>query len=202
MSNDTNQVASEAADDTTIPALTGDAAAPAVREAAVAYAVRPSPRPRLAPTAPPAPAADDGLAALRSAADAGDARAFRRAYRAINWEIMPPDLWADAVYLALNTGQHLIACDLADRGRQRFPDHALLQKMGHILAPKQPAIIGGPGDPSARADLDWFAAHSDEYWGQWVAVKNGRLLGAAATIEELMARVPDWQGATISQVFF
>ncbi len=74
--------------------------------------------------------------------------------------------------------------------------------MGRILAPKQPATIGGPGDPSAGADMAWFAAHRDDYWGQWVAVKNGQLLGAAATIKELMERVPNWRGATISQIFW
>jgi hypothetical protein len=191
-------------------ATTTSAGGAVVREAAVAYVTRAprlappraDPRVAAAPAAPSVSAAADPLTPLRAATEAEDMLAFRRAYRAINWESVPPDQWADAVYLALRAGHHIIASDLADRGRQRFPDHALLQKMGRILAPRQPATIGGPGDPSAEADMAWFAAHSDEYWGQWVAVKDGQLLGAAATIGELMERVPDWRGATISQIFW
>ncbi len=203
-----SQLMSDSPADTASPASAADTAPSVMRETAVAYAVRPlrsttppRPEPRGAVGAPP-PAATDPLTPLRVAADAEDMLAFRRAYRAINWETVPPDQWADAVYLALRIGHHIIARDLADRGRQRFPDHALLQKMGRILAPKQPGVVGGPGDPTLEATMNWFAAHRDDYWGQWVAVKNGQLLGAAATIGELMERVPDWRSATISQIFW
>ncbi|PKO21981.1 MAG: hypothetical protein CVU38_11950 [Chloroflexi bacterium HGW-Chloroflexi-1] len=104
------------------PASTGEVGVAAVREAAVAYTTRPTrrapprptaPRIATAPVVPVTPAADDGLALLQAAAEAGDVPALERVCRAINWQSMPADRYADAVRHALWAGHHVLARSLA-----------------------------------------------------------------------------------------
>jgi hypothetical protein len=48
--------------------------------------------------------------------------------------------------------------------------------------------------------MEWFAKHSAEYWGQWVAVKDGQLLGADPTFLDLREIVPNHHEAVITQI--
>ena len=140
------------------------------------------------------------MAQLEYAAEAGDERAFWVAVQAIDWSNRSPEDFMRAVRLALQAGAHLTARHIALDGAKRYPGHAELQKVARVLAPPKATRSSRPPDPTLKANRDWFVAHRAEYRGQWVAVKNGELLGAEATIQELQARVPDWRTATITQI--
>jgi len=72
--------------------------------------------------------------------------------------------------------------------------------MVRILAPDKVKSTPRPPDSSVRANRNWFANYSAEYRGQWVAIKDGHLLGAASTLQALKTKVPDWQAATVTRI--
>ncbi len=113
---------------------------------------------------------------------------------------MPADRYADAVRHALWVGHHILARSLAVEGARRFPEHVQLRKMAHILAPSMPARVGGPADPAVQADMDWLNAHWDEYRGRWVAIRNGKFLGAAKVLDDLVAQIGDIKGMMLAPV--
>jgi hypothetical protein len=129
------------------------------------------------------------LEALEIAADSGDEQAFIEAARNIQWELRPPEDFLRAIQLAFAAGAHLYARILATRGAEQFPDHQELQKYARILAP--PRIIRNnlPPDPTIRANREWLKAHGGEYKGQWIALRNGELLGTASTLGELKEQI-------------
>jgi hypothetical protein len=138
---------------------------------------------------------------LAAAAQADDERAFWQAVQAIDWSVRSADDFGQAVQLALQIGAHLVARQLAVDGAARYPDSASLQKYARVLAP--PNITRRtPAQPGVKADIDWFRAHSAEYRGQWVAVKNGELLAAAPSLHDLQSQVPDLRTATITRVMW
>ncbi len=144
----------------------------------------------------------DGLARLKAAAHAGNELAFLDARRAIDWSKRSAKEYSQAVRWAIEAGAHEAARQLAVQGAERYPDHAELVKFARVLNPPKAFSSHLPPDPSVKADIDWFAKHSLEYHGQWVAVKNGHLLGAAPTIQALMEMVPSWRETTITQIMW
>ena len=144
---------------------------------------------------------DYAMAHLAAAAQADDERAFWRAAQAIDWSVRSADDFSQAVQWALQIGAHLVARQLAADGVARYPDSASLQKYARVLAP--PNITRrAPAQPGVKADIDWFRAYRAEYWGQWVAVKNGELLAAAPSLQDLQSKVPDLRTATITRVMW
>ena len=142
----------------------------------------------------------DGMARLEAAAHAGDEMAFLDARRAMDWNNRSAKEYSQAVRWAIEAGAHKVARQLAVQGAERYPDHAELVKFARVLNPPKAFSSHLPPDPSAKADMDWFSKHSAEYRGQWVAVRNGSLLGAAPTIQALMDMAPGWREATITQI--
>jgi hypothetical protein len=143
---------------------------------------------------------DYEMVGLETAAEAGDERAFVMIWKAMDWRAHPPEDFVRAVRWALAAGAHLAARQLAIQGAECYPGNAELQKFARALNPPRAVRSHLPPDPSAKADTDWFTKYSAEYRGQWVAVKNGCLLGAAITIQALMEIVPEWRKATITQI--
>ena len=47
------------------------------------------------------------------------------------------------------------------------------------------------------ANVDWLKTHKNQYKGKWVAIKDGNLLEAADSYEELVARVGNIKGTGI-----
>jgi len=177
-----------------------DAAVPAVREAAVAYAVRPRPaRTGPAPAAPPAPAVGDDLVLLEAAAEAGDGVAFLAAWRAIDWRTRSAEDFMRAVRWALAVGAHREARQLAVEGAQRHPDHAELRKAARVLDPPR-VVRRTPPDPGIHADMAWLDAHWHEQRGRWVAIRNGEFLGAAKALDDLVAQIGDIKGVMLVPV--
>jgi hypothetical protein len=51
------------------------------------------------------------------------------------------------------------------------------------------AKTSGKRDLDRTLDYQWIRDHAQDYRGQWVALENGQLLGAAASLRELLDRV-------------
>jgi len=144
----------------------------------------------------------DGMAGLKAAARAGDEAAFLAACATIEWRARSARDYVRAVRWALEAGAPVAARQLASGGAERYPDYIELVNFARVLNP--PPVTRGTAapDPTIKADMEWFTRHSAEYRGQWVAVQNGRLLGAAPTIQALMERVPSWRETTLTQIMW
>lgn len=134
---------------------------------------------------------NDALAGLFAAANAKDDLAFLTTYEQITWADQPAENFVRAVHLALAAGAHLLARDLSQEGAARYPDHSELAKMAHILAPPVAKTVATPPNTTWKADREWLKVHWREYHGQWVALKNGQLLGAAAKLVDLVQQAGD-----------
>ena len=142
----------------------------------------------------------DGMAGLKAAAQAGDEVAFLTACAAIEWRTRSARDYVRAVRWALEAGVPGAARQLASDGAERYPDHIELVKFARVLNP--PPVTRGTAapDPTIKADMEWITQYSAEYRGQWVAVKNGHLLGAAPTLRALVKLVPNWREALVAPV--
>ncbi|MBN1313813.1 MAG: hypothetical protein JXA42_00020 [Anaerolineales bacterium] len=142
---------------------------------------------------------DYEMAQLEKAAEIGDIRGFVLALEQMDWQKRKADDYVKCVKLSLSVGAHLAARRFAMEGSEHFPEDPVLAKMAHILAPPKTRIVKGPPDPSLSANRDWFSEHGHEYRGQWVAVKNGILLGHSTDPEDIK-KIPDWEKATITRI--
>ena len=130
------------------------------------------------------------LQALEGAAQVG---AYRQAFvsqaEGIDWAAQTPDDLAYAIDLALRLELGTLAISLAQQGGQLFP------------GPRTPPA-GGVSPRAARHSrhdlrLRFRASkssricrtpnHANAYRGQWVAVREGALLSAAASLKGLLA---------------
>ncbi|MCI0393876.1 MAG: hypothetical protein L0332_06085 [Chloroflexi bacterium] len=134
-------------------------------------------------------APDEKMAALEAAAQAKDDQAFWRAYQAITWTDRPASDFVHAVNLALMAGAYITARNLAQEGHELHPDHAELEKMAYVLAPPQARVVKSENQAGRKANHQWLKEHRSEYRGQWVALRDGELLGAAASPADLEAQV-------------
>jgi hypothetical protein len=127
------------------------------------------------------------IQALDAAAQQGDRQAFVTQAEAIDWSTQTPDDLAHTIDLALRLELATLAITLATEGQRLFPDHARIQHAGRVLAPPVGRI--GPAAPVQGLDAsrNWIRDHADAYRGQWVAVQEGTLLGAAPSLKGLLA---------------
>lgn len=146
------------------------------------------------------PSIDDVLARLRLACDAGNEQSFHQAYALVDWLQQPPEIIERVVRLTFRAGLHYLAQTLARNGAALHPHHLGLQKLARALNPASAQVSPATHDRAVRADTQWFAEHSIDYYGQWVAVKNGQLISAAPTIQQLEAQIGDLRSATVAHV--
>ena len=105
-----------------------------------------------------------------------------------------------AIFQALATGEHGPARQLAMDGVKQYPDHDVLQKYGHILAPP---TVGTPipttreTRTARRANHAWLNAHWQTYRGNWIALHAGQLLHASPSLDAVIAVVGEVRGRDI-----
>ncbi len=94
-------------------------------------------------------------------------------------------------------GHHTIAVNITAKGLDLFPEDSDLQKIAGILAP--PKVIRADIPPSAGLgkSVKWLKENRAQYGGQWVAVKDGSLLGHASSRQELSETLNDSDASNI-----
>lgn len=128
---------------------------------------------------------------LEEAAKAGDQHAFQASLEEIEWRNCPPEDFVRATQLALEIGAHLTARQISAEGAKRYPEDPEILKYARVLAPPKVVSKNVPPDPARRANREWLKAHGGEYRGQWVAIRNGELLGVAESLRKLTEEVVD-----------
>ena len=89
----------------------------------------------------------------------------------------------------LRDGEIYDARELAAEAVREHPDHPDLLRIHQVLnvgrSERRPAT-----GRSTREDLEWLRDPPDEYRGKWVALIGREVVGAAASLKELVAGLP------------
>lgn len=142
--------------------------------------------------------ADSIIELLYKAVASGSQEKFVALVETIDWDtLQTPQRLKEAVDLALANGYHTIAIDITTKGLALFPEDADLQKIAGILAP--PKVIRADVPPSAGLgkSVKWLKENRAQYGGQWVAVKDGSLLGSASSRQELSKTLNDSDASNV-----
>lgn len=133
---------------------------------------------------------DDAMLRLREAARVGDERAFLQAVQKIRWRGLSAANFVDVIRLALKAGAYRAARDITQKGSKYHPDDMRIREYARVLAPAR-VISSGPASEGARrrSNREWLEAHGAEYSGQWLAIRDGKLLGASDSLESLVERL-------------
>jgi len=126
---------------------------------------------------------------LEEAAMRDDRQDFTRLAREIQWKTALAEDLSRAIDLALALELVPLAMELAQRGKQLFPNSQRIQRAAQVLKP--PVIVStrpAQGD-SRDVSRAWLTQHDHEYRGQWVAVRGGALLGASPTLNGLYQQI-------------
>jgi hypothetical protein len=130
------------------------------------------------------------LLAIEAAEAGEDRHALIALTEQIDWRRRRPEELIRAIQASLFLDMVLLARELADEGRRVFPNDKRLKQWAIVLAPAK--IIGT--QPASAIGLEashrWFQQNNaSQYKGQWIAVFNGELLGAAPTLKELYDKI-------------
>jgi len=118
-----------------------------------------------------------------------------------DWSGRPAGEVLRVVQLALMAGASLAARRLSQAGAARFPPDAELQKYARVLVPPKVTRRAGPPDLTLIANHDWIKREADAYRGQWIALRNGELLGTADTFDALADQFPDPRDILLTRIF-
>ena len=129
------------------------------------------------------------LHTLEQAAAQIDRQAFALLATTIDWSLHCATDLTRAIDFALALDIVSLARALAHQGSKIFPEDKRLQQAMAVLAP--PVVRGTRPAQSLylTAAQSWFKEHASQYIGQWVAVRDGTLLGAAPTLQDLHERI-------------
>ena len=114
-----------------------------------------------------------------------------------------PEGYIQAMEAALKKGDFYTAQALSIEAGKDYPDHAEVQRYAYILAPAK--ITTSKSDPERRktiqADREWMKQNRHKYRNRWVALRSGRLLADAASVDELAERVGDLKGLFFTVIY-
>jgi hypothetical protein len=85
-------------------------------------------------------------------------------------------------------------------GATRYPEHTELQQCARVLAPPTVPRVGRAQTAAVRANRAWLKAHWHEHVGQWVAVRDGQLVHAAPSFDQLVAHIDDAHGLLLTKI--
>jgi len=125
---------------------------------------------------------------MEEAARADDPRGFAAWADFVDWSTSAPGEFVRAIDLALSLELATLARELAREGKRQFPNHERLKQAALVLAP--PTVQAKPDMSPAEGlnlSMAWLREHASQYRGNWVAVRCGRLVAVAGTLEELEA---------------
>ncbi len=142
-----------------------------------------------------APQQKGELALLSEYADARDYRAFADLVEQLDWATRSPDDLTTAIDLALSMGMSRLPMKLAQLGGRLFPDHERVQQAAYVLAPPVARVTRLPRARGLDDSSTWIQENAGEYKGQWIAVREGRLLGAAYTFDEIKPLIGEGEDA-------
>ncbi len=116
-------------------------------------------------------------------------RRFAVSAKRLDWSARPVGELREAIDKALDWQLVDLAMYLAQLGGRLFPGDEDLQRTARVLAPASVRRARAPEVRGLEASRAWLREHASEYRSKWLAVREGELLGAADSVEELEATV-------------
>jgi hypothetical protein len=111
---------------------------------------------------------------------------FIEAVNLIDWQNQSPAWFDEAIRMALAVDATSLAQELAGIGHELYPGDNTLTKWATVLTPPKVIERDLPPLPGISDTMEWLEAHSKNYYGQWVAIRAGELLGNASSRKELV----------------
>jgi hypothetical protein len=142
-------------------------------------------------------ASDDLIPVLERLASVAQPRVFVDFVEMVDWSRRRPDELTAAVDLALGEERPTLATKLVQLGRQVFPQDERIERAARVLSPEGARAAHLPPAEGLSASRRWLRDHADEYRGQWVAVRHGRLVAAAPSLEEVQTVVDLQEGPNL-----
>ncbi|MCI0694014.1 DUF5678 domain-containing protein [candidate division KSB1 bacterium] len=139
------------------------------------------------------------LSELEEAAESKNYKAFEHLAKSLDYSEYGSAALRQTLDLALSLDMVPLARELAQKGLCLYPQEKAFQQAAAVLAP--PEIIGTqPAKPSNLAlSQEWLKSNAAQYKGKWVAVGDGKLLGAAAKFKELQKQIEGF-GKTVDTI--
>jgi hypothetical protein len=125
------------------------------------------------------------LAMLEEYARTAEKRRFAAVADTVDWAQYRPAELIRVIDLALSLELVTLAIKLAQQGRRLFPQDEQVQQAAQVLAPPVVREIESRPPDTLNISIDWLRHHANQYREQWVAVRDGKLLGAAPTLKKL-----------------
>ena len=129
---------------------------------------------------------DAQIAAMQAAADVEDEHAFWAVYRTVDWEHGDAAAFEAAIHLALAAGAHMAARRLATQGAVLHPGSDYLRRAAYVFAPPTVLERRPASNHGNTVNKAWININRATYRGQWVALRNGELLGSGRQLKELV----------------
>ncbi len=112
------------------------------------------------------------------------------------------DAYVRAIAHALSAGEFGLARQLALEGTERYPTYEELHKCARVLAPPTSHVV--PASSASRASIKannaWLKAHWQDYRGQWIALRDGQLVHATSSFDDLVAHIGDTYGVLLTKI--
>lgn len=132
---------------------------------------------------------DEQISILEQAATNGDEIAFLTALEKSDLSNCSPRQFVQTIKLAFRAGAFIAACDIAAEGHRRYPEDAELNRYVQVLTSNRRIGTQQMALMPSRNNMEWLNEHAGEYSGQWLALRDGQLLGSSRSLEELVQEV-------------
>jgi hypothetical protein len=119
---------------------------------------------------------------------------FVEAIDQIDWRDKGPEFFKYAIGLALQLQATRPALRIAEWGREQYPEDEYLQRAARVLAPPKVIDTKRPAVKGISKSMEWLQDHARDYYGQWVAVLAGKLVGSASSRAELVENLGELSG--------
>ncbi len=103
----------------------------------------------------------------------------------------PNTIFREAIQVAIQNEAINVARLLVKVGLQDYPDSTVLRNYEKALAPPKVIKTGTRAGRDYSKSMQWLSAHSHEYVGQWVALRDGELIDKAASRKLLIELIGD-----------
>ena len=145
-------------------------------------------------------AQSDQLAMLAAHARVGDKRKFVAAIKVMDWAQYQPDQLIQIIDLALSLELAGLAMKLAQQGVELFPQDEQVQMAARVLSPPIAHELEAQPPIAVNSSTEWLQQHASQYRTQWVAIRDGQLVGSAASLKELAAVTPFDEKTVVTKV--
>jgi hypothetical protein len=119
-----------------------------------------------------------------------DIDSFVRTLQRVKWENRRSGDFARAIRLALNISAPVAAKHIFILGQKYHPTSPHLAAYAELFGKSPRASIRAlPRNSTLEANREWLKENRAIYRGQWIALRDGTLIGVGSSLEDLTSRI-------------